>query len=76
MALAVAGPVGEALFSMGHAIVRSMGRKPNPKPDDPEQSKRFIETAEEVGADTDDEALERAFKKIVPVPKRRPAEKQ
>jgi hypothetical protein len=43
-----------------------MGRKPAPKPDDPAQSKRFIETAEEVGADTDDTALERAFKKIVP----------
>jgi hypothetical protein len=43
-----------------------MSRKPAPKPDDPEQSKRFIETAEEVGADTDDEALERAFKKILP----------
>ena len=41
-----------------------MGRKPAPKPDDPKQSKRFIETAEQVGADTDDEALERAFKKI------------
>jgi hypothetical protein len=35
------------------------------KPDDPEQSKRFIETAEEVGADTDDEALERAFKRVL-----------
>ena len=46
-----------------------MGRKPAPKPDDPAQSKRFIETAEEVGA-TDDEALERAFKKIVPISKR------
>lgn len=43
-----------------------MPRKPVPKPDDPKQSKRFIETAKEVGADTDDEALERAFKKIVP----------
>jgi len=42
-----------------------MPRTPT-KPDDPEQSKRFIETAEEVGADTDDQALERAFKKIVP----------
>jgi hypothetical protein len=42
-----------------------MPRKPS-KPDDAEQSKRFIESAEEVGADTDDEALERAFKKIVP----------
>ncbi len=41
-----------------------MSRKPAPKPDDPEQSKRFIETAEEVGADTDDKALERAFKRI------------
>jgi hypothetical protein len=35
-----------------------------PKPDDLEQSKRFLETAEEVGADADDAALERAFKKI------------
>ncbi|MGO9401298.1 MAG: hypothetical protein ACLP19_26170 [Xanthobacteraceae bacterium] len=46
-----------------------MPRKPS-KPDDPEQSKRFIETAEEVGADTDDEALERAFKKIASKPKK------
>jgi hypothetical protein len=41
-----------------------MTRKPVPKPDDPAQSKRFIEAAKEVGADTDDKALERAFKKI------------
>jgi hypothetical protein len=47
-----------------------MPRKAAPKPDDPEQSKRFLQTAEEVGADTDDKALERAFKKIVPTPKR------
>lgn len=39
-----------------------MPRKPS-KPDDPEQSKRFIETAEEVGA-TEDNALDRAFEKI------------
>jgi hypothetical protein len=39
-----------------------MPRKPT-KPDDPEQSKRFIEIAEEVGAD-DKDALDRAFKKI------------
>jgi hypothetical protein len=38
--------------------------KASPKPDDPEQSKRFIETAEDVGADTDDAALERALKKV------------
>jgi hypothetical protein len=46
-----------------------MPRKPT-KPDDPEQSKRFIETAEQVGADTDDEALGRALKKISNKPKR------
>ena len=40
-----------------------MGRKPNPKPDDPAQSKRFINTAKDVEAD-DEEALERVFKKI------------
>jgi len=42
-----------------------MPRKPAPKPDDPQQSKRFIETAEEVGAD-DADALEGAFDKIKP----------
>jgi hypothetical protein len=39
-----------------------MPRKPT-KPDDPEQSKRFIETAEEVGAD-DENALGGAFEEI------------
>lgn len=42
-----------------------MSRKPALKPDDPAQPQRFLDTAKEVGADTDDEALERAFKKIV-----------
>jgi hypothetical protein len=46
-----------------------MPQKPKPKPDDPEQSKRFIETAKEVGAD-DPKALDRAFKKIATAPKR------
>jgi hypothetical protein len=40
-----------------------MGRKPKPAPDDPAQSKRFIDTAHEVEAD-DPQALERAFKKV------------
>ena len=35
-----------------------------PTPDDSEQSKRFIEIAEEVEA-TDQQALERALKKII-----------
>jgi hypothetical protein len=40
-----------------------MPRKPAPRPDDPEESKRFIETAEKIGAD-DPDALDRAFRKI------------
>lgn len=39
-----------------------MSRKPT-KPDNSEQSKRFIETAEQVGAD-DEDAVERALKNI------------
>jgi hypothetical protein len=46
-----------------------MGRKPAPKPDDPAQSQRFLDTAKEVEADRDD-VLERAFNKIMP-PKRK-----
>jgi hypothetical protein len=60
-----------------------MPRKPNPPPDDPEQSKRFIDMAREVDANEGPagrEAFERAFKKVVkpkpsqsaPRPKRRP----
>jgi hypothetical protein len=40
-----------------------MSRKPERKPDDPEQSQRFIEAAKEHGAD-DPKALDRAFKKV------------
>jgi hypothetical protein len=39
-----------------------MPEKPK-KPDNPEQSKRFIETAEQVGAQ-DEKTLERAFTRI------------
>jgi hypothetical protein len=42
-----------------------MPQKPVPKPDDAEQSKRFIETAKELEAD-DAEVLERAFKRVAP----------
>ncbi len=41
-----------------------MPRKPNPPPDDPEQSKRFIEIAREVEADSTPDEFERAFKKV------------
>ena len=42
------------------------------KPDDPEQSKRFIETAREVGADEQAEAFDQAFKAITSPPRTRP----
>ena len=46
-----------------------MRKKPKPKPDDPEQYKRFLETAAEVEADDDLEALPRTLKEIAPLPK-------
>jgi hypothetical protein len=42
-----------------------MPRKPAPKPDNPEQFKRFIETAREVEVDESPEAFDRAFKRVV-----------
>ena len=41
-------------------------KPPALKPDDPEQSKRFVETAREIKADEAGEAFQRAFEKIVP----------
>lgn len=37
-----------------------------PKPDDPEQSKRFIETAKELETDQRPEEFERVFKRVAP----------
>lgn len=48
-----------------------MPRKPTPKPDDPEQSKRFIDMAREVETDDDPIKFDRAFKKIAKPAKRR-----
>jgi hypothetical protein len=42
-----------------------MPRKPAPLPDDPEQSKRFIDLARELGADERPHAFEEAFEKVV-----------
>jgi len=47
-----------------------MPRKPKPPPDDPEQSKRFIEIAREVDADSSKEEFDRAFKKVARPPKK------
>jgi hypothetical protein len=41
-----------------------MVRKPEHKPDDPEQSKRFIEAAHKAEADETEEGADRAFKKV------------
>ncbi|MEJ1969768.1 MAG: hypothetical protein WDN03_14205 [Rhizomicrobium sp.] len=46
-----------------------MARKPAPKPNDPEQVKRFIEMAKAIEVDESDGAFEKALKKVVP-PKR------
>jgi hypothetical protein len=50
-----------------------MTKKPA-KPDDPEQSKRFIEAAREAEADETEAGADRAFKKVTkePKPTRRP----
>jgi hypothetical protein len=41
-----------------------MPRKPEHKPDDLEQSKRFIEAAKEAEADETERGAEKAFKKV------------
>lgn len=49
-----------------------MPRKPAPKPDNPEQYKRFLETAREVGAEKPGEAVDRLFDQVA---RSKPAEK-
>jgi len=46
-------------------ILINMPRKPKPPRDNPEQSKRFIEAAREIGTDESPEEFERAFEKVV-----------
>ena len=50
--------------------VKSAGTKSSgsssSKPDDPEQSKRFIEAAKEAEADETEKGAEKAFRKVVP----------
>lgn len=45
-----------------------MPRKLKPQPDNPEQFKRFIDMAREVEADESSDAIDRAFKRVVPTP--------
>jgi hypothetical protein len=46
-----------------------MSRKP--QPDNPEQFKRFTDMAREVEADESPDAVDRAFKRVVPTPEQR-----
>jgi hypothetical protein len=50
-----------------------MPRKPAPKPDNPEQFKRFIETAREVEVDESPDALDRALERIIRRGRKRPS---
>lgn len=45
-----------------------MSDKDKRKPDDPEQSKRFIEAARKAEADETEEGAERVFKKVIGKP--------
>jgi hypothetical protein len=41
-----------------------MPRKPKPKPDNPEQFKRFVDMAHQVGADKPSENVDRVLKRV------------
>lgn len=49
-----------------------MPRKPTPPPDDPEQFKRFIDMAREVGAEYPSPDFERVFRKVAEQSKEKP----
>jgi hypothetical protein len=49
---------------LGEIRLRPELRKPKPLPDDPKQSKRFIDAAREIGTDESPAEFERVFKKI------------
>jgi hypothetical protein len=53
------------MYASANDICLGMSRKPARKPDDPAQSKRFIEAARKAGADETREGADRAFKKLV-----------
>ena len=50
--------------------MRGKMKNDDKKPDNPEQSKRFIDTAREREADETEEGADRAFKKAVQSPKK------
>lgn len=46
-----------------------MPKKPERKPDDPEQSKRFLEAAKEAEADETEKGADKAFRTVAKPPK-------
>jgi len=52
-----------------------MEQKPKPKPDDPEQYKRFLEAARKAQADETKEGADRAFKKVTSASKAKPSKR-
>lgn len=55
---------------MYRSSVINMTRKPDPKPDDPAQYKRFLEAAKKSDADETKEAADKAFKKVMTGPQK------
>jgi hypothetical protein len=54
------GAVGPAVS----AEYRISAREPKPKPDDPEQSRRFIEAAKYAEADETEKGVDKAFRNV------------
>lgn len=52
-----------------------MPKKTERKPDDPEQSKRFLEAAKEAEADETEKGADKAFKAIIVKPSKEPQER-
>jgi len=50
-----------------------MSKKPERKPDDPEQYKRFLEAAKEAGADETEKGADKAFNKVASPKPKKPA---
>jgi hypothetical protein len=53
-----------------------MPKKPAPKPDDPKQYKRFLESAREAEADETEQGADRAFRKVIHSPSKGPPKKR
>jgi hypothetical protein len=51
-----------------------MGKNPERKPEDQEQYKRFLEAAEKAEADKTEAGADRAFKKVMGQPTKKPSE--